>query len=139
MSKYIKKESVKKELSRFNRDVSMNLKRIREEKNLTQEYLAECIGKDYSSGYATLEQGKKKLTFEDAVKISECLNIPLHQIIDPDYQKKDFKSAEEERMPYGNPKESSMQVSVTLTGDYVSLQKQIRLLEKVNEILASES
>jgi len=117
----------------------MNLKKIREDKNLTQEYLAECIGKDYSSGYATLEQGKKKLTFEDAVKISKCLKIPLMKIMDPDYEKSGADIAEELREPYGNAKKSTMQISVTLTGDFSDLQKQIRLLEKVNDILASES
>lgn len=129
---------VKKGISSFNRDISLNLKKIREEKNLTQEYLAECIGKDYTSGYATLEQGKKKLTFEDAVKISECLNIPLVKIMDPNYEKNHGETAEEDRLPYGSRKKSTMQISVTLTGDYDDLQKQIRLLEKVNEILSTD-
>ncbi|MDN3689060.1 helix-turn-helix transcriptional regulator [Cyclobacterium jeungdonense] len=139
MAKNLNKEMVKKETDRFNRDVSLNLKRLREERNFTQEYMAECIGKDYSSGYATLEQGKKKLSFEDAVKISECLNVPLMRILNPSFDPSKENVSEEERPLYGKPKKSSMQISVTLTGDFGDLQKQIRLLEKVNEILANDS
>lgn len=130
---------VKKETDRFNREVALNLKRLREERNFTQEYMADCIGKDYSSGYATLEQGKKRLSFEDALKISDCLNVPLMRILDPNYDPSKGNVSEEEQARYGKPKESSMQVSVTLTGDHSNLQKQIRLLEKVNEILANDA
>lgn len=139
MEKKEERETVSKhQVNKFNREIAMNLKNLRMERNLTQEYMAECFGKGYTSSYATIEQGKKKLTFEDAVKISEIFEVPLSRILDPVSSDLVGKS-EEGTTPYGQPRKSSMQISVTLTGDSIDLQKQIRLLEKVNEILANDS
>ncbi|MEX2592936.1 MAG: hypothetical protein WD426_09175, partial [Anditalea sp.] len=91
------------------------------------------------TGYSTLETGKKKLTFEDAVKISEILEVPMEKILNPAYDPLKESVSEEERAGYGKVKKSSMQISVTLTGEYIHLKNQIRLLEKVNEILANDS
>lgn len=133
------KKMVDKETDRFRREIAQNLKKLRTEKNFTQEYMAECLGYDYSSGYSTLETGKKYLSFEEAVKISEILKVPMERILNAADDAPTDSVIMEEGHPYGNQKRSSMNVSVTLTGDHMNLQNQIRLLEKVNEILANDS
>lgn len=139
MAKKLNREMLKKESERFTREVALNLKRLREKRNLTQEYIAECMGWDYSSSYGTLETGKKKLTFEEAIKIAEILDVDVMRILQPDQIRDGSSKIEEEQLPYGKPKSSSLQISVTLTGDLVHLNKQLSLLQRVNDLLAEES
>lgn len=51
------------------------LKRIREEKGYTQEYMAHKLGYKGKSGYCMLENGAVKLSVEKAIKISDVLEV----------------------------------------------------------------
>lgn len=61
--------------------VRCNIYRIRQEKNYTQEYMADelCISQ---SQYCKKENGTQKFSFEEIVKISRILNIELKDIFD---------------------------------------------------------
>jgi DNA-binding XRE family transcriptional regulator len=63
-------------------DVSKNLKRFREEKQLTQEQMADLLG--YSLfGYRKIEQGQRGLPIHKAIKASEILHCSLEDIFLP--------------------------------------------------------
>lgn len=51
------------------------LKKLREERGYTQEYMAERLGYKGKSGYCLLEKGSIKLTVEKAIAISRILDI----------------------------------------------------------------
>lgn len=60
-----------------------NLKYLRIQKELSQEKLANMIGKDRSSiGY--WEQGKADPSIENVIKIAEALNVPIYDLISTD-------------------------------------------------------
>lgn len=61
--------------------VRCNIYRIRQEKNYTQEYMADelCISQ---SQYCKKENGTQKFSFEEIVKISRILNIELKDLFD---------------------------------------------------------
>ncbi|MEH7255082.1 helix-turn-helix transcriptional regulator [Neobacillus niacini] len=66
----------------MNHDVSANLKRFREEKNLNQEQMAELLG--YSlSGYRKIEQGHRGLPIHKALLATEILGCSLNEIFLP--------------------------------------------------------
>lgn len=63
-------------------NVSANLKMFREEKNLTQEQMAELLG--YSLfGYRKIEQGQRGLPIHKAIEVSKILNCSLEDIFLP--------------------------------------------------------
>lgn len=57
-----------------------NLKKIREEKGITQEKMAKELGYSGKSGYSMLENGKVRLTLEQAVKIAKKLEMSIDDI-----------------------------------------------------------
>lgn len=57
-----------------------NLKKIREEKGITQEEMAKELGYSGKSGYSMLENGKVRLTLEQAVKIAKKLEMSIDDI-----------------------------------------------------------
>lgn len=63
-------------------DVAANLKRIREEKGLTQEQMANML--EYSvSGYRKIEQGYRGLPINKALRAKEILGCSLEEIFLP--------------------------------------------------------
>lgn len=66
----------------MNTDVSKNLKRFREEKQLTQEQMAELLG--YSLfGYRKIEQGQRGFPIRKAIEAAKILNCSLEDIFLP--------------------------------------------------------
>jgi transcriptional regulator with XRE-family HTH domain len=71
-----------KEVMEMNHDVAENLKRIREEKKLTQEQMAVLLG--YSvSGYRKIENGNRGLPIHKAMKAAKILGCSLNEIFLP--------------------------------------------------------
>lgn len=110
------------------------LKRLREERNYSQEYVAEKLGKNDSTAYSRIEQGRTELKYEDALKLALLYKIPMESIYDPNYTEKDIDAFREERPHYFN--QSKLNLSITLDGSLDTLHKQFELLKKVNELLA---
>lgn len=74
--------------------IGINIKKYRELKNMTQEYLSEKIGIN-TSALSDLERGKTFPKPENLVKIAQALDIPyellfVNTIINPDSVKEDF-------------------------------------------------
>lgn len=51
------------------------LKKMREDKGYTQEFMAKKLGYKGKSGYCLLENGSTKLSVEKAIKIAEILEV----------------------------------------------------------------
>lgn len=51
------------------------LKKIREHKGYTQEYMAEKLGYKSKSGYCLLENGAVKLSVERAIRIAQIFDV----------------------------------------------------------------
>jgi DNA-binding XRE family transcriptional regulator len=66
----------------LNKDVAGNLKKFREEKNLTQEQLAKLLGYTVF-GYRKIEQGQRGLPIHKALKAVEILGCSLEDIFLP--------------------------------------------------------
>lgn len=56
------------------------LKKIREEKNISQAELAKLLGYKHKSGYGKLENGDRKISLEQAKIISDYLKMPIEEI-----------------------------------------------------------
>ncbi|MBS4535604.1 helix-turn-helix transcriptional regulator [Clostridium sp. D2Q-14] len=55
--------------------MNQKLKKMREDKGYTQEYMAHKLGYKGKSGYCLLENGSVKLSVEKAIKIAEVLEV----------------------------------------------------------------
>jgi len=64
----------------LNKFTLQKLKTYRIKKGLTIKDMASRLGYKYPSGYANLEYGKRKLSFEKAVEISKILNVSLEEL-----------------------------------------------------------
>lgn len=60
-----------------------NLKFLRTQKGLSQEKLAQMIGKDRSS-ITYWELGKSEPTIDNVIKISGALNVPIYDLVGKD-------------------------------------------------------
>lgn len=67
----------------MDRFFNSNLKYIRKKYGISQQELANKIGKDRSS-IAYWENGKADITLENVIKLSEVLNIPIHDLVGKD-------------------------------------------------------
>jgi transcriptional regulator with XRE-family HTH domain len=116
--------------------IAQGLKNLRLEKNYTQDFVASILGKGDGSAVYRLENGKADLNLEDAAKLAELYEVTIDEIYDP--SKRYSGSGVSDSIPTYQVK-NKLQVSVTLDGTPLGLQKQIDLLTKVNAILAETS
>jgi len=63
-----------------------NLRKIRKEKNFTQEQLAEVIGKS-TEHISFLERGERSPSFEIIVDLADALDIEISHLMDIDYKR----------------------------------------------------
>lgn len=63
----------------MNPEVYKNIKKIRELKNLTREYVADELEMS-TSGYGKIERGEVDLTVSKLIKIAKVLNVSIEFI-----------------------------------------------------------
>ena len=56
------------------------LKKIREDRNVSQAELANLLGYKHKSGYGKLENGDRKISLEQARVISKYFNMTIEEI-----------------------------------------------------------
>ncbi|EUJ17268.1 helix-turn-helix domain-containing protein [Listeria aquatica] len=64
---------------------NINVAKIREirlSKGITQAFVARKMGYKYTSGYANVEKGTVRLSYQNAVILSEILNCDLSDFCD---------------------------------------------------------
>jgi len=57
-----------------------HLKKIREKNNITQEEMAKLLGYKHKSAYGKLEKGERKISLEQAKKISDFFKMKIEEI-----------------------------------------------------------
>jgi transcriptional regulator with XRE-family HTH domain len=67
----------------MNREIYSNIRKIRELKNLTREFVAAELNMS-PSGYGKMERGEVDITISRLYEISDILNVPLSCILNLD-------------------------------------------------------
>jgi transcriptional regulator with XRE-family HTH domain len=67
----------------MNREIYSNIRKIRELKNLTREFVAAELNMS-PSGYGKMERGEVDITISRLYEISHILNVPLSCILNLD-------------------------------------------------------
>lgn len=125
----------KKGTENFNTLIGRNLRKQREKMDLSQENVADMMGKKSYTDYGNIELGKKRLIFEDAVKLAALFNITLDEIYNPGQG----GAAQERRKAESPPRLGKrMQFLIDLDGSDDQLKDQIRVLEGINEVLKQQ-
>lgn len=58
----------------------IKLKKLREDKGITQDEMAELLGYRHKSRYSKLENGERKMSIEQAKLISDFFNMSIEDI-----------------------------------------------------------
>ncbi len=66
----------------FYQNVGSKIKSLRQEKKVSQRYLAEALGKNSSTYINLIESGKRKVGLEKLIQISEALKVDFNVFIE---------------------------------------------------------
>ena len=110
-------------------DIGRKIRKVRELKNLKQEYVAEKIGVA-QSGYSKIETGESDLSFSNLEKIAEALEVEPIQLMGFD-----------EKLVFNNYNSNDFVNHQVIEKDnklIQSLEDQITLLKEQNAMLKAE-
>lgn len=77
----------------------LKIKQLREQKNYTQDYVAEKLGVSQNA-YSRLENGQIKLSVEKAEKLSTILEVPIWEIISSELPTFQVSHAQNQKVAY---------------------------------------
>gem|GEM_PF-1171392 len=129
---------VRKSMNEFQSKVADGLRKLREESDFSQKYVAEMLGKNDYTGYQRLENGRTELKFEDEYKLARLYNVPMEYIFNPDLRKDEPSFLAKDSQEYGYPKRNLVQMIVALDGTEDQLRKQFDFLKGVNEVIKGQ-
>jgi transcriptional regulator with XRE-family HTH domain len=115
--------------------IADNLKRLRMEKNYSQQYVSEYMGKTDYTGYQRLESGKTELKLEDAAQLAQLYKVSIERIWNPEYEEPKPQQVGEPPYVPAYSSASKMQLQLELDGSEETLKKQVELLTSINEVL----
>jgi transcriptional regulator with XRE-family HTH domain len=115
--------------------IAHGLRRLREQKNYSQEYVADRLGKKEATAYSRIEQGRTELKFDDAFKLASLYKVSMERIYDPELKESNVETWADSRAKYETVHKLNLQV--TLDGSPETLQRQVELLQSVNQVLAA--
>lgn len=119
--------------------VAANLRRLRLEKDYSQQYVSEYLGKTDYTAYQRLEYGKTELKLEDAAMLAKLYKVSIEVIWDPSYEPHVNEVGEKPYVTEYTPQPASkMHIQLELDGSESTLQKQIELLTSINEVLKNQ-
>lgn len=127
----------KSDVKDFNQKIGTNLRRLRTQKGLSQENVADELGRKDYTAYGKIEQGNTALSFVDAVKVAKLFKVSLDQILNPE-QDIPFVARDTFQEKYLTAQKNSVSMMVQLTGSDEDLQRQFELLTNINTLLASQ-
>lgn len=64
---------------------SQNLRQIREEKNFSQEKLADIAGL-HRTYVSSVERGERNLTIDSMEKLAQALNVDIRELLKPNHE-----------------------------------------------------
>ncbi|MBB6672588.1 helix-turn-helix domain-containing protein [Cohnella nanjingensis] len=56
------------------------LRQLRLQKGISQTYISKRLGFKHPSGYANIEMGRNRLSFEDAVIVADILGVEVSEL-----------------------------------------------------------
>jgi transcriptional regulator with XRE-family HTH domain len=131
--------SSKKSVDMVRSRIAANLRRLRLEKDYSQQYVSEYMGKTDYTDYQRLESGKTELKLEDAAILAELYKVSLETIWDPSKEAHINEVSELEHVnEYQPAAKNKMHIQLELDGSETTLQKQIDLLTSINEVLKNQ-
>lgn len=117
-------------------EIGYKIKKYREQKNYTQQYMSDRLNISQNT-YSKIETGGIKLTVDRLNQIAEILDVPIEQILINDNQIFNFHNSNVEKF-YGyietlhEDNKELIQTTINL------LNEQLEYLRKENEKLVSE-
>ena len=132
----------KKSVNQARSRVASNLKRLRLEKDYSQVFVSEHLGKTDYTAYQRLESGKTELKLEDAVKLAELYKISVERIWDEQRDgglPVDIAVSENSREYVSPVTLRHIQIQIQLDGSDELLNDQIDLLISLNKALKKKS
>lgn len=119
--------------------VAANLRRLRLEKDYSQLYVSEYLGKTDYTAYQRLESGKTELKLEDAIKLAELYKIKIERIWGNSSDFFEIDAGEKPREYQIQTPPRIVQIQVQLDGSDAMLKDQIELLTSINEVFKKHS
>lgn len=77
MKRYYKVKSYTKRITKGVKRLTLQLRKIRESRGISQTYIAKKLGYKHASGYSNIEAGIRKLDVVKAKKIADILNCDI--------------------------------------------------------------
>lgn len=106
------------------------LRKIRRDKNLSQQNIADEMGIDIST-YARIEKGEVKLRFEHAIKLAQLYKLSLDEL----YHYGEVKSVPMDPIEMYRREQKRVDVMVRLDGSDSTLDTWVKKLTAINQIL----
>lgn len=60
--------------------VRVKLRSLRKQRGISQTHIAKALGYSHASGYSNIENGRNRLTFENAKKIASILGVNIDDL-----------------------------------------------------------
>jgi transcriptional regulator with XRE-family HTH domain len=113
--------------------IGSRIKRQRELKNLTQEFMANRMSISQNA-YSKIENGGVKLTVERLIAISEILEIPVDELVTSDAQSFTFNNSNIDKF-YGYIESLHEDNKEIINGTIAILSEQLKHLQMENQKL----
>ncbi|AWW31881.1 transcriptional regulator [Echinicola strongylocentroti] len=124
-------------MDEFRSKVAEGLRKLRLERDYSQEFVAEKLGKNDYTGYQRIELGRTELKFEDAYKLAKLYDVTMEHIFHPDKNEGGLSKAQDAALP-GYTKKNMVQMMVALDGSEEQLKRQFDFLKGVNEVIKAQ-
>lgn len=62
--------------------IRAKLRSLRKQRGVSQTFLSEKLGYNHPSGYSNIENGRTKLSFDDATKIAGLLGVTVNDLVE---------------------------------------------------------
>lgn len=119
--------------------IGQRIKKIREGKNYTQEYMSQKLNISQNT-YSLIESGSSKLTTDRLKEISTILDVPIESLVNEDFQIFNFNNSTVERF-YGfieNLQEENKELTQKLSEQITHLQTENQKLLSLVETLTQK-
>lgn len=128
--------SSKKTINQIRGRVASNLRRLRLEKDYSQQYVSEYMGKTDYTAYQRLESGKTEVKLEDAAILASLYHVPMETIWNgpPKTVENEISNQQESLKTELLPKPKSIFIQIEIDGTKEKLDDQITLLRDINSV-----
>jgi transcriptional regulator with XRE-family HTH domain len=119
----------------YDKPLGVKIKKVRELKNLTQEYVAEQVGMT-TSGYSRIERGEVKISLDRLQQVAMVLGVQPNDLtnFDENVFFTNYGTANDNSFSYSADKELLQQVIATYEARIADLKDEIEFLRGVLKV-----